>query len=121
MANIRWASTVAALQTEIGMANGEAAILAGYFRVGDGGGGTVWFRTFIVPSRRITDASGTPIQITTQAPHGFKTGHRVMIAGVSGNTAANGTRLITSTGLETFTLNGTTSNDTYTGGGAIGD
>ena len=45
MANIRWAATVAALQAETGMANGEAAILAGYFSVGDGGGGTVWSST----------------------------------------------------------------------------
>jgi hypothetical protein len=37
MANIRWAATVAALQEETGMANGEAAILAGYFSVADGG------------------------------------------------------------------------------------
>jgi parallel beta-helix repeat protein len=121
MANIRWAATVAALQAETGMANGEAAILAGYFSVGDGAGGTVWFSTFIVPSRRITDASGTPIQITTQAPHGLTTGQRVMIAGVSGNRAANVTRLITATGLKTFTLNGTMSNGPYNGGGAIGD
>ena len=121
MANIRWAATVAALQAETGMANGEAAILAGYFSVGDGGGGTVWFSTFIVTSRKITDASGTPIQITTQAPHGLTTGQRVMIAGVSGNTAAIGTWLITSTGLDTFTLNGTSSNGPYNGGGAIGD
>src|SRR5262245_15663374 len=121
MANIRWAATVAALQAETDMANGEAAILAGYFSVGDGGGGTVWFSTFIVTSRRITDASGAPIQITTQAPHGLTTGQRVMIAGLKGHKAANVTRLITSTGLKTFTLNGTTSDGPYKGGGAIGD
>jgi parallel beta-helix repeat protein len=121
MANIRWAATVAGLQAETGMANGEAAILAGYFSVGDGGGGTVWFSTLIATSRRITDASGTPIQITTQAPHGLTTGQRVMVAGVNGNRAANDTRLITSTGLKTFTLNGTISDGPYNGGGAIGD
>lgn len=42
-------------------------------------------------------------------------------AGVRGNTAANVTRQITTTGLRTFTLDGTTSNGTYDGGGAIGD
>jgi Pectate lyase superfamily protein len=122
MANIRCAATVTALQAETGMSNGEAAILAGYFSIGDGGGGTVWFSTFIVTSRKIIDASGTPIQITTQVPHGLTTGKRVMIAGVGGNTAANGTWLIASgPGPKTFALNGSTSSAPYTSGGAVGD
>ena len=122
MANIRWAATVAALQAEAGMANGEAAILAGYFSVGDGGGSSVWFSTTIVSHRKITGATNaTPIVITTQAPHGLSTGQRVMIAGVGGNTAANRTSLITVTGLKTFSLDGSRGNGEYTSGGAVGD
>ena len=91
--------------------------------LGTAGGSTVWFSTFIVASRTITGATNdTPIQITTQAPHGLSTGQRVMIGGVGGNTIANDTWLITSAGPNTFTLNGSIcSGGTYTSGGAIGD
>src|SRR5262245_11238609 len=123
MANIRSAATVAELQAQAGMDNnGEAAILAGYFSASDGGGSAVWFSTVIATSRKITGASGAPIQITTQAPHGLATGQRVMIGGVGGNTNANDTWQITRTGLHTFTLNGSASGPaSYAGGGAIGD
>lgn len=58
----------------------------------------------------------TPITITTTAPHTMTTGQIVTISGVTGNTNANGTWAITSTGSNTFTIpatgNGTGSSGT---------
>jgi hypothetical protein len=66
----------------------------------------------------ITGATNaSPIAITTTLPHGLATGNRVTIAGVTGNTAANGTFIITVTGANTFTLNGSTGNGAYVSGG----
>jgi hypothetical protein len=63
----------------------------------------------------ITNVSSSgPIVITTALPHGLTTGARVRIAGVLGNTAANGNFNITVTGSNSFTLNGATSNGAYT-------
>jgi hypothetical protein len=60
-----------------------------------------------------------PISIGTAAAHGLTTGAQVTIAGVQGNTAANGTFTITVTDATHFTLNGTSGNGNYTGGGTI--
>jgi hypothetical protein len=66
----------------------------------------------------ITGATNaSPISITSAA-HGLQTGNVVTITGVGGNTAANGTFVITKTGDNTFTLNGSTGNSAYTSGGA---
>jgi hypothetical protein len=43
----------------------------------------------------------------------------VTISGALGNTAVNGTRTITKTGNNSFSLDGTTGNGTFTGGGLI--
>lgn len=68
-------------------------------------------------SGTVTGASNaSPISITS-ASHGLITGQRVTIASVGGNTAANGTFVITRTGTNTFTLNGSTGNASYTSGG----
>lgn len=64
----------------------------------------------------ITDASsdvGSEIEITTSTNHGLPTGTRVTIVGVLGNWGANGSWTITSTGLTTFTLDGSIPNGTY--------
>lgn len=90
------------------------------------------FRTFGV-SGAVTSGDGTatlvesgsvsgatnasPIVITTSAAHGLPTGAYVKIASVGGNTAANGTFFVTSTGSTTFSLDGSTGNGTYTSGG----
>jgi hypothetical protein len=58
-----------------------------------------------------------PIVINTTQPHGFSTGDTVTIANVLGNTAANGTWTITLVDQANFSLNGSTGNGTYTGGG----
>lgn len=62
--------------------------------------------------------NASPIAITCAQNHPFNTGDSVIIAGVEGNTAANGTFVITKTGATTFTLNGSTGSGAYTGGGA---
>lgn len=65
----------------------------------------------------ITGATNTqPIEITA-AGHGFLTGQAVTIASVGGNTGANGTWIITVTGVNTFTLNNSIGTGTYTSGG----
>jgi len=62
----------------------------------------------------------SPIQITTIEDHGLLTGNTVFLAGVGGNTAANGSWVITSTGLKTFTLDSSVGNGAYTSGGVVG-
>jgi hypothetical protein len=61
----------------------------------------------------------SPISIGTATAHGLITGANVVIAGVTGNAAANGTWPITVTDTTHFTLNGSTGNGTYTSGGTI--
>ena len=48
----------------------------------------------------------TPISIGTAEDHGFNTGDRVVISGLQGMTAANGTWAVTKTDNTHFTLNG---------------
>lgn len=65
----------------------------------------------------IADATNTtPIVIATTAPHGFDTHDRVRVAGVLGNTAANGDFVITKVDATHFSLNGSAGNGAYTGG-----
>lgn len=65
----------------------------------------------------ITGATNaSPIVITT-AGHKWVTGQTVIIASVGGNTAANGTRVVTKISATQFSLNGTTGNGAYTSGG----
>ncbi len=61
----------------------------------------------------------SPIQITTTAPHALVTGQTVTIAGVTGNTNANGNFTITVLNNTQFTLDGTTGNGAYGGGGTV--
>lgn len=86
----------------------EDATLTGSFKYDLGAHGT---------AQTITGATNaSPIQITI-ANHGLGTGETVVVASVGGNTAANGTWVITVTGANTFTLNGSTGNGAYTSGG----
>lgn len=62
----------------------------------------------------------TPIEITTTTPHGINSGESVYITGVLGNTGANGSFTITSTGASTFTLTGSIGTGAYTSGGLVG-
>jgi hypothetical protein len=127
MANARWDSNVTALQAETTQVNGEVALLAGYTTPGDGGGGMLYFTTPTPTGRQITNATNaTPIVVTTATTHTFVLGQRIMIGGVAGNLAANGTWLVaapTTTQLTLHKLDGTNSvgSGAYTSGGAIGD
>jgi len=60
--------------------------------------------------------NAAPIVITSTA-HGLKTGTQVTITGAVGNTAANGTFVITRISDDTFSLDGSTGNGTWTSGG----
>ena len=65
----------------------------------------------------ISDATtATPIVITC-APHGLTSGAVVTIASVGGNTAANGTFVITVLSATTFSLNNSVGAGAYTSGG----
>ncbi len=67
----------------------------------------------------ITHTTGigvSPIVITS-ANYNLATGDEIVITGVTGNTAANGTFTITGRTGNTFSLDGTTGNGNYSGGG----
>lgn len=68
----------------------------------------------------VTAASNTtPIQITTSSAHGLVTGQAVFVAGVTGNTGANGFFLVTVLDTTHVTLNGSIGGGAYTGGGTV--
>jgi len=70
-------------------------------------------------AKTITDATNaTPISITC-AGHGYSTGDTVVLASVGDNTSANGVWEITVTGTDTFTLDGSVGNATWTSGGTV--
>lgn len=62
--------------------------------------------------------NASPIVVTT-ATHGLSTGNYVSITGVLGNTAANGTWVITVLSGTTFSLVGSAGNAAYTSGGIV--
>src|ERR1035437_6018781 len=57
-----------------------------------------------------------PFSIGTVTPHSLSTGQRAILAGIQGNTAANGDQTITVTDATHFTLNGTSGNGNYVAG-----
>ena len=59
--------------------------------------------------------NATPIVITLNAGHGLKNGDRLAIAGVTGNTNANGEWTLASVGATTATLLGSAGNGTFGG------
>lgn len=68
----------------------------------------------------LADASNAaPIVVTTLAPHGLATGASVSIAGVAGNTAANGVWAITVINPLQFSLAGSVGNGDYAAGGMV--
>lgn len=60
--------------------------------------------------------NASPIQITATA-HGYNTGTRINVSGVQGNTSANTETTVTVIDANNFTLDGTSGNGAYTGGG----
>jgi hypothetical protein len=65
----------------------------------------------------IQQATNTSPIVITSAAHGLSSGGTVTISGVLGNTAANGTWVITVVDANDFSLNGSVGNGTYTSGG----
>lgn len=67
--------------------------------------------------KAITGATNTANIDITSAAHGLKTGDRIRITGVQGNTAANGTFTVTVIDANTFRLKGVAGTGAYTVGG----
>ncbi len=68
----------------------------------------------------ITGATNaTPIEVTTSAAHGLVTGDAVFVAGVLGNTAANGAWYVVKTSNTKVTLTGSAGNSGYVSGGHV--
>lgn len=65
----------------------------------------------------VIDATNASPIVITSTSHGLSTGTRVTISGVLGNTATNGTFVITKINDNTFSLDGSTGNGGYTSGG----
>lgn len=61
----------------------------------------------------------TPIVVTTLTAHGMTTGQTAYIAGVVGNTAANGTWVVTVLDTVTIRLTSSVGNGAYVSGGAL--
>jgi hypothetical protein len=91
-----------------------------FLRQGRTNFGTFTLSTDNTASLTVTGAStGSPIQITTSAANALVTGQTVVISGVTGNTAANGTFVITVVDSTHFNLNGTTGVTPYASGGTV--
>lgn len=77
--------------------------------------------TWTHPHRQtITNATNaSPIVVTTAFNNSFYDEDFVIVTGVTGNTAANGTHEINSLSATTFQLLSTTGNGAYTGGGEV--
>lgn len=73
--------------------------------------------TFPSGSGAITGATNAAPIVITSVGHGRSTGETLVLIGVGGNTAANGTWVITVTGPDTFSLDGSEGNGAYTSGG----
>ena len=73
----------------------------------------------LVPNEIIT-MSGNAVSpiVITYAGHGLVTGQQITIAGATGNTAANGNWTVTRIDDNSFSLDGSTGNGVYAGGGA---
>lgn len=85
---------------------------------GDGGMCLQVFPNAVIGSvAAATNAS--PIAITCSSAHGLVTGRTVVIADVVGNLAANAEWVVTVTGTNTFTLNGSTGSGVYVSGGTV--
>lgn len=69
-------------------------------------------------SGNVTGATNASPIVIASAGHGLSTGTRVTVASVGGNTAANGTFQITAVDSNSFSLDGSTGNGSYTSGGS---
>lgn len=67
----------------------------------------------------ITDATNASPVVVTSASHGLSSGDKVLVSGVTGNTAANGMWELSAADTDTATLYGSTGNAAYVSGGYI--
>ena len=75
-------------------------------------------RGVIEAAKTVTGATNaTPIVITTSTSHGYVTGDRVYVSGVTGNTAANGYWNATVVNADEFSLDGSIGNGAWISGG----
>lgn len=68
-------------------------------------------------SGSVTGATNASPIVITSTGHGLTTGTRVTLVNVGGNTAANGSFIITRLTADTFSLDSSTGNGAYTSGG----
>lgn len=93
---------------------------AAFLRQGRSNFGTFTLSTDSTATSNISAASNTtPIQITTSSANALTTGQTVVISGVTGNTAANGTWVISVIDNTHFTLTGSAGNGSYLGSGTV--
>lgn len=69
------------------------------------------------PTGAITGATNATPIVVTSTGHGLATGDSVVVAGVGGNAAANGTWKITKINNNSFSLDGSVGSGNYTSGG----
>lgn len=73
----------------------------------------------LATAKTITGATNaTPIVITSTA-HGYVNGYTAVVSGVLGNTAANGTWVVSAVTTNTFELTSSVGNGAYTSGGTV--
>jgi hypothetical protein len=70
-------------------------------------------------SFNITGCTNTAPLVVTVTNHGLQSGDEVAITGVGGATGANGSWIVAVTGVNTFSLVGSSSTGAYTGGGTL--
>lgn len=63
--------------------------------------------------------NATPIVLTVPSGHGYLANDLVVVSGVTGNTAANGTWVVETVGTTTVTLKNSVGNGAYSSGGTI--
>lgn len=68
-------------------------------------------------SGNVSNATNASPIVITSTNHGLTTGQAVTVLNVGGNTAANGDFTITKVNADSFSLDGSTGNGSYTSGG----
>lgn len=127
--NNRITSVTSNIEMSVGNVNNvvlgilESGAPVGIYHSADAG--ATWqemdYPTMPVTSATVFNVTGatnaSPIVITTSAAHGYSSNNYVEIAGVTGNTAANGLHQITVLTTTTFSLDFSTGNGAYVSGG----
>lgn len=114
----RW-KTVTSGATAVRLTVGDTIRIMGSPAPTSLGQSATWTSGLPQATKSITSSTNaTPISVSATA-HGYSTGDTVVITGHTTNTNANGTWEITSTGANTFTLDGSVGNGTGAGTGTV--